>query len=683
MTTRVGRPRRGAGWSGNDVLARSAVGHGIRRTGRTSLVAVDTSSPRQRPGRREPNGDDGWRPARWQVVVAVGVLLLGLLVLVATGALSAREDLRVAEAELRDARAALSELDVDGALASLQRAAVRLDEARAVLDRPDLRLAGLVPVVGRDVRIARAIVVGADEVVDAGSGALAGARELLDGDLAGDGLPVREVRDLAEPLDVAREATTFAIERVEEAPARGTTAEVTAARAEFLALLRPVEDQLEAAAALAAELPAFLGIDGPRHYLLAAANPAEVRGVGGYLGSWSVLTIDDGQLEFGAFEPLEDIEPLPRSAVDRDLLADRYDRFGGTWLVKNANMSPDMPSVGRVLVEQFEVVTGRRLDGVVVVDPFALASMLRVTGPVTIDGGIVLEADTAVDYLVNRAYADYDDPDQRKSELGDAATAVLSRFLGDAGAAVDHLDELADIAGERHLLLYSSDAAEQSAFALAGLDGALPSPPGDLVAVVGNSATNAKVDYWLEQRLDYRVDLLADGVALGRLEVVLVNGAPTSGQPKYVIGPSVSGIAVGANRLWMSTYCNATCEVIGAEGGRGDGALLEQELGHPVAGTWVDIPSGGRERLFYTWRTAEAWEADDEALTYRLHVRPQTLVNPVAVRVEVAVPDGFAPATDPGEGIEVVATDEGTVLVFEDTTTRDLDLVFRLVAASP
>ncbi len=605
---------------------------------------------------------------------------LGLVALVTAmlfGVRSVRADLLEARSHLLTARDHLDEAEVDDALSRLRVAEVLLGRARATLRRPDLRAATLVPLVGRDVRIVRALTVGADDVVTAAGDALVRARVLVEGDLT-EGLPVQELRELAGPLAGTATAAERALELVRDAPERALTRQVGEARRDFLELLEPVARQVRVGAEVTRALPTFLGSDGPRRHLLAAANPAELRGVGGYLGSYTILTIEDGSLSFGEFLPLEDLPALPASAVPDDLLAPRYERFRATELFKNANMTPDMPSASRVLAAQWAALTGQRIDGVILVDPFALEAMLRVTGPVTISDGTRLSPDNAVRYLVNEAYADYvDDQSSRKSELGEAAELILERFLGNAGEAVDHLGDLGALVAERHLLLWSAAPDEQSAFAAAGLDGALPDPEGDFLTVVANSATNAKVDYWLEQDLTYRVHLLADGAARGELAVRLDNDAPRGGFPRYVLGPSVEGVEAGDNRLWLSTYCSTRCTFLGGEGGLGR-ALLEEELDHPVAGTWVEIPAGGEQTLDYSWRTEDAWSVEGDELVYRLFVRPQALVRPVELMVEVVVPPGFRPAGDPGEDVVVVEGGDGPLLRWEGFATADRQLRFRM-----
>ena len=75
---------------------------------------------------------------------------------------------------------------------------------------------------------------------------------------------------------------------------------------------RSLHRQLHAGSLILGGLPAFLGADGPRHYVFGASNPAELRGTGGLIGAYAILTVDQGRLSFSDFRP---IQSLPRPDV--------------------------------------------------------------------------------------------------------------------------------------------------------------------------------------------------------------------------------------------------------------------------------------------------------------------------------------------------------------------------------
>jgi hypothetical protein len=278
-----------------------------------------------------------------------------------------------------------------------------------------------------------------------------------------------------------------------------------------------------------------------------------------------------------------------------------------------------------------------------VADPFALASLIRVAGPVRVPGTQVsITPRTTIPYLTNEAYAELTDSEDRKRLLGDAAEEVFERFLA-GGAAADPTTAgramVQAIAGG-HVLLHAADPETQAAFEAAGVAGGFPAG-GDFLSVVANNAAGNKIDYYLDRSISYEVRLGAEGSAAATTTVQLTNDAPTEGPPAYVIGPFSEEYAVGENVSILATYCARTCRL---ESFRAERRPLpigtELELGHPAHWTVVHLPSGAGQTLEYGWRSGGVWREDDGAGVYRLTYDGQTTIRPTELTVDVRAPEG-------------------------------------------
>src|SRR4029450_127322 len=130
------------------------------------------------------------------------------------------------------------------------------------------------------------------------------------------------------------------------------------------------------------------GQGGERRYLVVAQNPAELRGTGGILGALAILTFRDGRLSISGTAPIQDLADPAQSDVPdpSEEYARNYDQFGGAASWHNMNMTPDFPSAAQAALTNYRVGQGRRLDGVIAVDPYAFRAMLSVTGAVAVPG---------------------------------------------------------------------------------------------------------------------------------------------------------------------------------------------------------------------------------------------------------------------------------------------------------
>ena len=643
--------------------------HGLR----VVSAADEPAEPGQEAEPRER------RSRRWLLWVGLGVLLLGVLLAgVGIAALSARRDLTQAEAALQRGREELLDGEVEAARAEFERAREGFASATEVATGPWFRVVGWIPILGRTSDAVAAIADAGEQV--AGTGAtLAGTVAELPGGLAslapsGGRVPIEGLGPIANAVADARDETALALATISRAPRSWLIGPVGGARVEAEEELGSLLQTFRDGAQVLEGLPAFLGAEEPKRYFFGAQNPAELRGTGGVMGAYSILTIDDGRFDFSGFEPVQTL-PIPKLSEVPPPTAEfavNYNAFRGEgrfWLA--INLTPDFPTAAEAIVNAYEVAEGERLDGVIMADPFALRALLEVTGPAYVPGlDATVGAQEVVDFVANEAYGVYPDAATRKRVLGAVAEAVVAEFVSRTGTDVADLRTLARSAAEGHILVYSEDPLMQEGLAGTGAGGALPTGPGDLLAIVENSSGGNKVDYYQGREVTYTVDLWPDGAGEAVVDVELTNGAPTSGQPRYVIGPYPGYSEAGEGGQLLSVFCGEGCALQGA---RRDGSPIEvwagRELGHPFFQDYFRTPSGATSDLAMTLYLPDAWEGDATGGTYRLTFLNQTTIRPTSLLVEVHAPDGMRIVnTSPQMSVE------GGTAIWEGTPKRRLEL---------
>lgn len=576
------------------------------------------------------------------MLAAAAIVALFALALLPANA--ARRDMEEGRDGLERAKAALLAGDPAAASERFIHAKDAFLRARGHARNPLLRLAGILPVLGRTPDAALALADAGGEIAEAGISIAGGLAELPDGlgSLAPrrGRIPIEPFRQLAGPLDAGlihfRRAGD-SLDRVATSWLLGPLAE---ARDRFQTQLEPLTRSMEAAAVIVDRFPAFLGADGPRRYLFAAENPAELRGTGGLFGNLSVMTADRGRLTFAPFEPATDIPRLAPGAVEPPNAdyARLYPDAAG--FISVINLTADFPSAATALQRLYEATRDVRLDGVISADPIALAAMLRVSGPVNAPVLGTVTTDNVVPLVTNEAYALIPDSDARKRLLGEVAQLVLARFLQGAPAA-DAAAAIADAAANGHLKLHTGDPALQRGLALANADGALPGGQGNVVAPIVNNGAGNKIDFYAKRTVRYQVQLGAEGHARADLRVDIQNGAPATGQPRYVIGPYTDDFDAGENVSLVSIYLPPGVELLeSSQSGADDGAGEDTELGHTLLSGSVSIPSGGSAWLQYAIGRSEAWTGTTSHGVYRLTYLGQPTILPTGLRLEIQAPSG-------------------------------------------
>jgi uncharacterized protein DUF4012 len=609
-------------------------------------MAVRTHVAAPRRSTATPSRHRRW-PVRLLFLAAAAFLLAlaaGLLLL-----LPARDELAAARDQMRAGREALVEgrpAEAGARFASAETAFARAEDG---VRNPLTALAGAVPIVGRTPDTVAAVAAGGAQVARAGQ-VLSTALEDLPGGVAAlaprDGtLALEPLERLAGPVRRAAALTAAAERTLGSVPSSWVPGPVARPAGSFARQVGDLRRTLEAADGLLRRLPDFLGRGGPKHYFFGAQNPAELRGTGGFVGAYAILTVEDGRLSLGPFRDvgtLPSVEPSEIEPPSSDY-ARLYDRYGGAGFWKNINMTPDFPSAATAIERLYARTEGQRLDGTIFSDPAMLATLVEATGPVEVPGvPVELEAEDVVPFLANEAYAVFEDPVARKRVLGAMAGHVLDRFL-DGAVEEDPVDDagaLFDAAAGGHLLLHSADPSTQRAFERAGIAGALVPVAGDHLAVVVNNAGANKVDFYVDRTLRYEVRLLPDGLAEADVTVRYENDAPDQGQPEYVIGPHPSGSEAGEDVMIASTYCGR-CRIHRAvHDGTPAAVTLGRELGHGVVIDTVRVPSEGTATVSYGRTVFDAWTGGPATGTYSLTFQGQPTIRATELEVEVVAPPG-------------------------------------------
>ncbi|MGZ5328466.1 MAG: DUF4012 domain-containing protein [Actinomycetota bacterium] len=629
---------------------------------------------------------------RWvrRSLVALGAIVIALVAvsvfaILATAGL--RQDLEEGARALRTGRRSVTYGNLPDARTAFTDAAARFDDAASAAHGGAAGIVGALPILGRNVDVAEGVALAGRELADAGTELVDGAAALPDGlgSLAPqDGaLPVDEIAGLGDEVAGAAARAHRAADLIDATPSSMLIGTVAEARFEAQRDVTRVEDALDAASALLDGLPAFAGADGPRRYFFVAESPAEARGTGGIWGAWSIITVDDGRFTFSDFQPIQRLPDLAPDEVPEPNpdYGTNYDQYGGAGFWRNMNLTPDFPSAARAVLTAYEIVEGEQLDGVISADPYVLAGLLDVTGPTDVPRlGVTLDAENVADFMMNEAYVRFSGESvERKGLLGAVAGQIFDRFLGMDQHGIGRIRALGDALSAGHLKVYTTDRAMEDGLATAHVDGAFAAPDGDMVAVVVNSRSGSKVDYYAHRSVDYEVQLGGDTEAFGTTTVTIRNDAPDHGLPGFVIDPLAAGGEPGDNIALVTVSCPDPCELESAErNGEQRTMRVGSELGFPWYQDFFTIPSGETGTLRLVTKRAGVWQGNSSGGSYRLTMLTQTAARPTEVSVTIHAPEG----TRITWTNEDMAVDGGTA-VWRGTPGPRLELEVRFSAPAP
>jgi hypothetical protein len=300
-------------------------------------------------------------------------------------------------------------------------------------------------------------------------------------------------------------------------------------RADFAAKLEGARDTLRKARIAGGGLARFL--EGPRRYLVLAANNAEMRAGSGMFLSAGTLTVEGGHLSLSAMEPTA-LMRVPAGGVP--LTGDLKKLWG--WLNpnrewRNLALSPRFDEQALLASRMWAALGRGKVDGVLALDPVVLRSLLRATGPVDVDGRSI-DAEGAIQEILHDQYAGLSGAGAeniaRRDRLARLASSTIAAFDRGGWDTRVVAREVAGAAAGRHLLAWSADPKEQAMWRSAGVSGAVG--PNDIMISVLNRGGNK-----LDQFLDVRAELGSDGD--DRTVRIRLRNTTPRGEPPYVAGP--------------------------------------------------------------------------------------------------------------------------------------------------
>jgi len=577
--------------------------------------------------------------------IGVGVLAVVAVAGLGVAAAQARDTARDGYLGLLDGLEYLQDGNVSDAQATLEQAAADLDDAQSTLDSPLTQLARFVPGVAQNRN------VGTDVLADAAAAADSAATTLqfvnLDQLTVSNGVvDIGALAALQAPLEDLDATVSELSETLTDAESDWLVAPIQTRLDDGIRRADQAAHQAEATAAAARIGPAVLGADEPRRYLLAFVNNAEARGTSGLMGNWTEITIDNGRLQVtanGRTARLQDPALYEMGLEASDEYVQRYEAFGAGFrdgvaqkYWSNVTVPADMPSVGSVMAQMYETVTGRALDGVFVIDPAGIAGLMEITGPVELP-----ETDRRIDSGNAQQFLTLDQYEFAENEREDLIAAVtdatVKNVLGSTLPPPQRMaPALAPAVLNGHISGWVASPAEQELLDLVGMDAALPrirTSGTDAIAVANINIGVNKIDSFLERTVEYRpvVDQQT-GRTEATMTISMTNTAPTTGYDEYVIG-NRAGLPVGTNRMALDVYTRLGVDAVRIDGADAAPYTLP-ELGYYVHRSEVVIPAG--ETVVVEFELS----GDIGRGAYELVYRPQPLPRPEALIVDARTTGG-------------------------------------------
>ncbi len=614
-------------------------------------------------------------PLRLRRVGCWGLLVL-LILLIAVTAMPAWALWRAYQAA-DAAKIAVGQARGYAGAGSYEEAAINVANARAHIAEARAALGDVgfwrdMPGTGTQLRALEDAAGAADQGLDAAHGLLeaadavaqafqANAYAEIDQTIAPtrsyDDLSPEEKRDVLRRLNaalpamrVARDKASLALELWQRVPQDRLVGPLATALKPLAEGLPVMKDALDRSIPLIEGGLPFAGYPNKARYLVLFQNSDELRPTGGFIGSLAMVAVDGGDLKGLDFSDVYTVDNAvtgrwkdqPPSILARELGVK-------AWYLRDANWSPDFPSSAARVLDVFHRETamiglqGEQPTAVIAFTPAFFASVLTLTGPVTVDGTTYDAGNffDKVQYQVEQGFLKQGTKlEDRKAVLGRLGTALVDKLKHlPSSRWGEALDLVSQSFERKQIQAYAEDRKTLATLDANGWTGRAASTNGDFLWAIDANLAALKTDGVMAKSITYSLDARHPGeapLATVTFDYVNTNKKIDWRYTRY--------------RSYTRLYVPEGSELVSSSGGQGATDVFK-DLGKTVFGSFWTIEPGDRGTLTFTYRVSPDVAAQIAAGTYRLDWPKQAGADKTRLTVDLKFGKNIG-AADPAEARE-------------------------------
>jgi hypothetical protein len=273
----------------------------------------------------------------------------------------------------------------------------------------------------------------------------------------------------------------------------------------------------EALAVMPDLLEDLFGLQEQKVYLLLSQNNDELRPTGGWIGTYGILVVSDGQITNSEYHSNLPPYPTPPDMACPATLPSWWVRLQKpVWACWDAQWTADFPTLAQQ--SEWFYDQGKNLyapvDGVVAIDLTGAENLLKAIGPVEVDDyGVTVTDKNMRDLIYQYKIQGGEEPHKRLlASMFKAIIGNLVALLSEKTPAI--LKALWSSVQEKHLLFYFNSPGLESLITSAGADGGILPAQGDYLFVVDSSLTS-KGYRSIVERIEYDATINSDGSLIG------------------------------------------------------------------------------------------------------------------------------------------------------------------------
>ncbi|MBU4432196.1 DUF4012 domain-containing protein, partial [Patescibacteria group bacterium] len=330
----------------------------------------------------------------------------------------------------------------------------------------------------------------------------------------------------------------------------------------------------------------ILGFDQDRRYLIVFQNNTEMRGSGGFIGSYALADFHNGEM-INLEVPKGGSYDTEAGYLERVAAPEPLQLVNPLWHFWDANWWPDWAMSAKKLMWFYEKSNGPTVDGVIAITPNVMDDLLKIIGPLDLTEkyGVVITSDNFWDVVqdiveqkpemaTTTATSTLVKVETQKHEpkkiIGDMMNLIITKasnelnredFLRILNAAYQNLNE-------KQILTYFVDEDLEKLVSDFDWAGLIQNIDGDYLMVANTNIAGFKTDKKIKENIALLKEVQTDGSIINTLTIQRRHTA--------IRGEDHVGVR---NVNWMRVYVPEGSELISASGfSQPDGKFFEKPM---------------------------------------------------------------------------------------------------------
>jgi hypothetical protein len=298
---------------------------------------------------------------------------------------------------------------------------------------------------------------------------------------------------------------------INQTPQHGLLKPIREALKPFKENLPFIKEAITKIIPIAQVMPKVAGYPDEEVYLFLLQNNTELRPTGGFIGTYGILKIRDGEISSFLTDNSYNLdEKAVNLNIEPPWPLTRYNKVY-KWYFRDSNWSPDFPTSAEKAIWFYneEGGTEKNINGVIAVTPSLIESLIKITGDITIDG-VKFTSDNFVDmlqYQVEKGYLRQGvDESQRKEVIGELGRVIIDRLLKLPQTKWKDLWKTfeKDILGKQ-ILIYLENDENENLLINQGWAGEIKNVDHDYLCVIDANLASLKSDPGVERTINYQI----------------------------------------------------------------------------------------------------------------------------------------------------------------------------------